>query len=131
MEFDSASNLIDSVTLPNAYLPVQQPDRYVNGEVQQAKALWLAVLDQALTDYQDCVRRAQQGEELSMRYSYLLPRWREIRDWVFSDEMYPFSFRWLTEALGMDPAEVRERLKQHQVRLQRFRVRYHSYKETA
>ena len=68
-------------------------------QVSQIRGLVSAVLGAAMDDYMGVTGKACQGSPL------------EARKWLFSPETGEFSMLWCCEVLGLDPTEVRKKIK--------------------
>ena len=100
----------DGILTNDVVLPCQFYQR-PHGPYAAERLLWLNVLEDAIRCAQNCPAefvsgQGDQGGTLNRRRRQGL----EDRTWFASDEMYYGSFRWLCDALGIEPDYLRSRI---------------------
>ena len=96
--------LANDVVLPSQFY--QRPE----GPYAAERLLWLNVLEDAIRCVQKCPNEFISGEGNGGILNRRRRQGLEDRTWFESDEMYYGSFRWLCDALGLEPDYLRSRV---------------------
>ena len=80
--------------------------------IRWPRAIWQAVLEQAITDVVEGASQSElQGMTRDAGIAYDAALRAAAADWIADDDYEPRRFRWVCEVLDLDPAAVRQSIK--------------------
>ncbi len=105
------TTLIGDVPATFAVMPSQWADALRSKPCAPERFLWLSVLEDAIKCVQGAVSAdGSDGWRQLNSLRHRVRRQLDAQTWFDSDDIYPGSFRWICDTLGLEPDYLRQRI---------------------